>query len=106
MPRKYPSLTLWQFLIRCHPAFEHDRSTDKLRGHTFGSRAILINKSLPLGQQATSASNRAAFQSLGGVATPSIRQRPKNLADRFSMKLRTPSAASSEACSRPCSFCN
>jgi pyruvate/2-oxoglutarate dehydrogenase complex dihydrolipoamide dehydrogenase (E3) component len=37
---------------------------------------------------------------------PSIRQRPKNLADRFSMKLRTPSVASSEACSRPCSFCN
>jgi hypothetical protein len=61
-------LTLWQFLIRCHPAFEHDRSTDKLRGRTFGSRAILINKSLPLSQQATPASNRAAFQSLGGVA--------------------------------------
>ena len=47
------------------------------------------------------ASNRAAFQRCA-----SIFQRPENLAGRFSMKLRTPSVASSDACSRRRSFCN
>jgi hypothetical protein len=54
MPRNNPSLPLWQFLMSCHLASEHDRdrSTEKLRGHTFGARVLpqtvpplLINKS-------------------------------------------------------------
>ncbi len=42
MTRNQTSFSLWQFLISCHPASEHDRdkSTEKLRGHTFGSRVL------------------------------------------------------------------